>query len=474
MKEVSRREVIKHLGLGLGAAAVTGAGCIPPANRCAGGPGSTPAAGAPLPPGGPLAGIDTFVVVMMENRSFDNGLGALRMDRSYPGAATVDGLSGQETNQDPEGLIVSPWKLTGAERWMPTHAWQASHQAYDGGLNDGFIRTNTGPDRNQVMGYFDRERIPLHYALADRFTVCDRWFASAMGPTWPNRFYLHAATSQGRRENLPIGFDGPATIWERMADRCQATRNYFAGPFPWYAAAFPAKATSGNDAVVPARIGQFYADALSGNLPPFSIIDPDFLSNDGHPIHDIALAEAFLASIYRAMAESPQWKRSLLVITYDEHGGFFDHVAPPATADPRPDFRQLGFRVPALLIGPQVWQGKVVSTPFEHVSVAATLAARFGIESLGERMDAARDLSSCIDPERLNAPAAAPLDLPRVRLTRAQTRAALGRPTSQRELEQALADGRIPERMVDPRSTEARLRGWLRWGEELEAVRVVG
>jgi phospholipase C len=421
-----------------------------------------------------LSGIDTIVVVMMENRSFDHHLGALRTDTGYGGADAVDGLRGSEECPDSDGRMVPSFRLTGREaRYIPTHKWEPCHDAFHGGKNDGFMRVNPGAAGVQVMGYHDREHLPVQYALADQFTVCDRWFASVMGPTWPNRFYLQAGTSEGRRDNRPMGFGGPATVWERLAERCRSTRNYFAAPAPWYAGAFPAKAFSGNDAVVAARIENFFSDARTGNLPEFAIVDPDFLSNDGHPAHDLALSEVFLSSVYRAMAESPQWSRSLLIVTYDEHGGFYDHVAPPQTSDPRADFRQLGFRVPALVIGPTVWQGKVISEPFEHVSVAATLGARYGIESLGPRMDAARDLSACIDPARVDAPAPPPRKFPVVEVTAAQVTAALHQSPSQRELAEAVADHRVPEHMVDPRTNAERLDGWLRHAQELEAVRVV-
>jgi phospholipase C len=270
-----------------------------------------------------------------------------------------------------------------------------------------------------------------------------------------------------------MGFAASATIWERMADRCLTTRNYFAGAIPWYAAAFPAKAFSGNDAATVARIEDFFRDARAGNLPQLAIVDPDFLSNDGHPIHDLALSEVFLGAIYRAMAASPQWSRSLLVINYDEHGGFFDHVPPPQIADERPEFRQLGFRVPAVVVGPTVWQGRVVSTVFDHVSVAATMRTRFGMRSLGMRMDGSNDLASCIDPALVAAPAAPPRTFPLVELSRAQVARALGRPPSQKELYQALAEHRVPTHMVDPRDADERLDGWLRWAEELEVARVV-
>src|SRR6185369_14559727 len=109
---------------------------------------------------------------------------------------------GQESNPDQRGGLVQSWRLTGREpRYVPTHKWDACHLAYDGGKNDGFVRASEGAGVSQVMGYHDREHLPVQYALADQFTVCDRWFASVLGPTWPNRFYLQATTSDGRREN---------------------------------------------------------------------------------------------------------------------------------------------------------------------------------------------------------------------------------------------------------------------------------
>jgi phospholipase C len=308
------------------------------------------------------------------------------------------------------------------------------------------------------------------HALAREFTVCDRWFSSVMGPTWPNRFYLHAATADGHKTNLPMGLSPPPTVWERMADRCWTAKNYYSSRLPWYSLAFPAKSFSGNDAVTPETLDHFYADAAAGSLPNLAIIDPDFEANDGHPPHDLALCEAFVSSIYRALAESPQWSRSLLVVVFDEHGGFYDHVPPPETEDPRPEFRQLGFRVPAIVAGPLARRGAVVSTPFEHVSIAATLKSRFGIASLGRRMDVANDLSSCLDPAAVVAPA--PL-LPTVAVSESRVLRAPLRRTSQPEMHALAELHGVPAGHVDLRSGEERVRSWIRRAQELESVRVI-
>jgi phospholipase C len=275
------------------------------------------------------------------------------------------------------------------------------------------------------------------------------------------------------KSNEPIT-DGPATIWEKLGKGCWSFKNYAAGPAHWYYAAFRGRPMAGNDPMAAVFLENFFQDARAGSLPNFSLIDPDFWSSDLHPPHSLALGEALLGAIVRSMQESPQWGRSLLVITFDEHGGFFDHVPPPTTADPRPDFRRLGFRVPALVIGPTVRRGQVVSSTFEHVSIAATLRARFGIESLGQRMDAAADLSPCIDPELLGLPAAPVAGLPELELDWSRVLEASSLFTSQPGVDDAMRDGRIPAHLIDARAPEERLRSLLRHVQELEIAKVKG
>jgi phospholipase C len=471
----TRREVLGHLGLGVGAALLSGTGCGLGPDVCGTPPPEVPPGSAQDAQGRALlAPIDTFVVLMLENRSFDHLLGGLRMDRGYAAAGAIAGLTGTETNPDGAGGLVQVARLPGdgSGNMVPEHDWRSVARTFNGGRNDGFVAVNGGQYGPEVMSYLARDQVPYFHALADRFTIFDQWYSSFMGQTWPNRYFLHATTSQGLRENRPMGLDAPIGIWERMGERCLSTRNYAAGPVLWYAVAFPTRTFSAETALVPGTIEDFFRDARTGNLPNLALIDPDFKVNDAYPMHSPALCEAFVSSIVKALFESPQWGRSLLVITFDEHGGYYDHLAPPRTVDPRPDFRQLGFRVPALAVGPMVRVGGVVSTPLEHVSLAATMRARFGIASLGPRMDAARDFSACIDPGRMGAstppPALDAVELQQRHLVRGQHR------SSQSEIEQALAAHRLPADLVDPRSDEARFASWLRAAQELDAVRVRG
>jgi phospholipase C len=423
---------------------------------------------------GLLSGIDTFVVVMMENRSFDHLLGALALDRGYPGRDRIDGVTGSESNLDVTGRVVPLQRRDTdivVEDLRP--AWDRSHTAWNGGRNDGFARATPRHLASEVMTYHDRELAPFHYALADAYTVCDRWFSSLLGPTWPNRLYLHAGTASGRRTNAFHLTGTPRTVWEAMAARGLEARCYYAGLVSWYSMAFAGKQVTGRGSLLPTGIERFFRDARQGTLPPFSMVDPDFQISDLHPPRRMVFGEAFLASVVRAMEESPQWRRSLMLIVYDEHGGFYDHVPPPRTVDPDPAFAQLGFRVPAIVVGPQVRRGAVVSTQFDHTSVLATLRSRFGIESLGPRVDAAADLSACIDPEAA-ATEKRTQRFAALELRQDELLACAGWDGGHDDMERALCSGRIDSGHVDRRGLEERVRSWLRVAQELDVVRVRG
>src|SRR6185503_660514 len=158
-------------------------------------------------------------------------------------------------------------------------------------------------------------------------------------------------------------------------------------------------------------------DAKAGRLPPVVYIDPFFGENDDPPpLHPI-MAQALIAAVYNALAQSPQWKNCMLVITYDEHGGFYDHVPPPSGPDMRGEFQQRGFRVPTMVIGPYVKQNYVSSVEYDHTSALKHLQNAFGLQTLNERMDAANDLTDCIDMARLAAGDwAPPVELPKINL----------------------------------------------------------
>jgi phospholipase C len=368
-----------------------------------------------------LAPIEHIVVLMMENRSFDHAFGSLSL---IEGRDDVDGLTGNESNPDGQGGTVDIFELDPFRKLhhLP-HQWEPMHDAFNGGRNDGFVQAhqhhnqeegdNIGPE---VMGFLQRRDLEVSYALADAYTLCDQWHCSVMGPTWPNRFFMHAGQSGGRKTNHPKFFMD--SIWDRVRDADLKGLNYFSD-LPW-AAASMGKLRGFS------RMSSFFKDCERGELPEFSILDPGFFSSTSdHPKEfggdsdhpemgpNVNLGQLLIATIYRALAESPQWNKTLFMITYDESGGFYDHVAPPTTVDERGDFRQLGFRVPTLIIGPHVRSGCVNNNLFEHCSILQTAQRRFGLEPLNERIDASADISSAINPDFIDNPQA-PITLPEI------------------------------------------------------------
>jgi phospholipase C len=269
---------------------------------------------------------------------------------------------------------------------------------------DGFIRehaADAGPEHgDEVMGYYRREQLPIYYAMADEFVLCQRWFCSVRGPTWPNRMYLHAAQSAGRKNNdspSPPGFRFP-TIYDSL-EAAGIDWKYYYTDLPFLA--LWASLRSRTNRLRP--VEEFFEDARSGQLPPVTVVDPGFTLNDDHPPHDTQLGQAFIAAVLRTLGNSPQWQRSLFILTYDEHGGFFDHVPPPTIPDERADqgFGALGPRVPSFLVSPWAKRGFVSSTLYEHSCFPAFVEFLFGLEPLTMRDAQANLFLDAFDRDRL-------------------------------------------------------------------------
>jgi len=468
---ISRRDALKGLGAAVGAAAL-GCGSDPSGVAGPDAPSDPPDAGqapdgAPAPDAKPaptaeqlLAGIDTFVVLCMENRSFDHYLGALRL---HEGRMDIDGLTGDESNPAPDGTPVKVHRLGDYTPADPAHDWDPVHQQWNGGANDGFVRSHAGRNQADVMGYYTRDQLPITYALADGGTVCNRWFSSVLGPTWPNRFYLHGATSRGQKGNRSA--NGFVPVFRRMADAGMSYINY------QHLGAW-ATLSYGMNAFSAPGMSSFFKDAAAGKLPNFALIDPNWLGNDDHPAHDIRQGQALIASVARAMAASPQWNKCLLIVTYDEHGGFYDHVPPPEAEDEYDEFTRLGFRVPSLVLGPTVRRGAAIDTVFEHSSIIATLTKRFGLEPMGVRAQKANDVSSCIDPELLGKPQPAPA-LPMLQMSQKRMREWPVNPDAHAEMWETVDALRPWAREERQREADAATREVLAWGERLGAIEIV-
>lgn len=361
--------------------------------------GASPRVGALPAPG--ESGIDHVVVVMMENRSFDHLLGWL------PGA---DGRQAGLRFLDRDGVAHETYPLApdfqGCDHPDPDHSYEGGRVQYAGGNCDGFLRS--GASDRYAIGYYTRRDLPFLGEAAPRWTVCDRYFAAFMGPTFPNRLYLHAgATDRTRNSILPTALP---TIWDRLAARSLRGAYYHLGlPFLllW----------GGRYAPITHPYERFLADCRAGRLPEVAYVDPAFglpghlggrdgTGDDDHPHGDIRAGEWFLDRTYRAVTSSPAWPRTLLVITFDEWGGFFDHV-PPASAPDVGRARVLrGFRVPCLLVSPLARRGHVDHGVYDHASVLRLLEWRFGLPPLAVRDATARNLALALDFSRrdLSAP----------------------------------------------------------------------
>jgi phospholipase C len=356
--------------------------------------------------------IDTFVVLMMENRSFDHYLGWL------PGA---DGRQAGLSFTDSAGASHPTQRLApdfqGCAHPDPDHSWEGGRQQVNGGAMDGFLRSGT----NDVfsIGYYAEQDLPFIGHAAKAFTTYDRFFCSLLASTYPNREYMHAAQSYGKVDNsMPeIGFQNQGfpdtTIFAALKARGVDSR-YFFNDLPvsalWGA---PGLARS-------SRVDEYYQRAAQGTLPPLSFVDPSFgnegggTSGDEHPHGDIRAGQAFMSDVVHAFIESPQWKRGALFIVYDEWGGFFDHVRPPRvpdirnSSDPNKDFGQMGIRIPAVAVSPWARHGHVSHSIFGFESILKMIEYRFGIGPLTRRDAYAQNIARSFDWEstpRLEPPA---------------------------------------------------------------------
>jgi phospholipase C len=348
------------------------------------------------------SGIDTVVIVMMENRSFDAFLGWLDHEHRYRelGMRRYGAdfrIFGDQTVSypAPDGTMVEtahfPIHSAGPDIHRacghndPGHGWDAGRAERD----FGFLSTGSGNDEF-ALSTWRGDDLPVYRNLAQRFVVCDRWHAALLGPTFPNREYLLSAQSGGHKDNyLPIAEGG--FQWEALFDRLLANRVSVRN----YASDLPVSLLFGERASPMVRtIDDYFTDCAAGALPHVSYVDPKFAEpgeNDDHPLADFRAGQAFIRDVFAAFVRSPQWKRGLFIVTYDEWGGFYDHIRPPvvpdvrASADDEENFGQVGFRVPTMLASPRALPGFVDHTRYDHTSVIRFLEWRFlGAPAFGD------------------------------------------------------------------------------------------
>jgi phospholipase C len=287
-------------------------------------------------------------------------------------------------------------------------------QQFNHGKCDGWLKTAPAGDTFPI-GYYTDADLPILASLARGHTTLDRYFCSVMGPTGPNRLYAWSATTDARTFGFPGTTNGQGTcpsnlqlaIWDRLR-AAGVPHGYYAGQEPnsyQYQSRKYDAITRTHD--------EFFARAAAGTLPQVTWLDPDLptydevagLAYDDHPFGDVRQGEVFLAKVYRALAASPQWDRMVFVVTYDEHGGFYDHVAPPVVADdtvlpvsgPHPDLKRLGFRVPCIVMGPFAPARVAHDGPYEHCSILRMIEWRWNLPPMRARDRHARNLAEVLD-----------------------------------------------------------------------------
>jgi phospholipase C len=327
-------------------------------------------------------------------------LGELSKERGV----AVDGLRGCESNTH-GGRRYDTFRLDRtAFPESPCHDHDCIERQIDGGDMGGFVAEfarrfqDRGVPPGKVMGYYGPEHVPTYDVLAREFGVCDQWYCSLRAATWPNRFFLLSGQLPRDAHDRPIldtpehfsGWDVPC-LFDHLTERNVAWRYYehdvgFIRLFHRYKFDVT-RVIDVND-----EERGFFADAAAGRLPAVSFIDPNFVdipgmtANDDHPPADIREGQKLIAAIYNALAASPSWPRVLFVITYDEHGGFYDHVSPPLG---------WGVRVPAFVISPRVPRGLVAGEKLDHTAIVQTISRRFmrgDPPNMGPRAFASRDL----------------------------------------------------------------------------------
>jgi phospholipase C len=375
--------------------------------------------------------IEHVVVLMMENHSYDNLFGMLGRGKGQTprGDGFTIGRNGRPTATNPrlDGRTQHAFRMptTCQLSQRPSNEWTASHEQYDNGKMDGFVRSFVSPTLRfpngaVAMGYWTERDLPFMYDLATHFPICDRWFGSLLGATDPQRRFLIAATSSGMtgdvgtqsNELIPdvtLALPPNGTIFNKLALHGIRWTDY-CEEFPLGATADLYPLPDATIVVQKKPFDAFFSDAAAGKLPGFSLLDPNFSTQSQENPQNIVIGERMLQQVVAAVGHSPAWHKTILFITYDEHGGYYDHVPPPVAIAPDAippmvgteekqyeGFRRYGFRVPGIVVSPYAKRHHVSSTLYDHASILAFVERKWNLGALTYRDANANDLTDCLD-----------------------------------------------------------------------------
>jgi phospholipase C len=389
-----------------------------------------------------LASIDHIVVLMLENRSFDHLLGFLYADQNNipPDGPGFEGLSGNESNPDNTGNAVSVFRIEPTDRYAyfmpgadPGEGYPATNSQLFGNVNpptppvatnQGFVQDFaytlawearekgwsilSGTSASNIMGIFTPQMLPVLTGLARGYAVCDHWYSSVPTETLPNRAFACAATSQGHMDDATQSFTAQSIFGLLSAHNLDwAIYGYDTEPLTRLN--FTDTTNAAHDHF--GLFGDFQAAAAHGALPSYTFLEPSWSAsgNSQHPNYDVARGEQLIHDVYYALRNGPGWNGTLLIITYDEHGGCYDHVPPASGAVPPDqavgefgfDFTRFGVRVPTVLVSPRIVAGTVFrvpqnTMPFDHTSILKTVERRWSLPALTQRDAAAPDVGDVL------------------------------------------------------------------------------
>jgi phospholipase C len=356
--------------------------------------------------------IKHIIVIVKENRSFDHLLGGLHFTRpdveTWPNGFSMKdcGPGGALFCNQSLGTAVQPFHYGDTcDHLDPNHSWDSMHKQVNGGAMDGYIaeackwmtisKKGMPIDGHSAIGYFDQTDFPFYYWLTDTFAIADHYFSSVRGPTYPNRDYLVLGTSGGVQETTPLLYPQPPSL-PTIFDRLDAAK------VPWgvFAASTPFEDALNNEiddapkhdwskTHTWGKPADFFAKVANNTLPSVVYLDSSPNSEDDHPYSDVQVGEAWLKNVYDAVSKSAFWNDTAILVTYDEAGGFFDHLPPPndwcAPSSDNSKFTELGTRVPLYVISPWARRHYVSKTNREHTSILKFIETVFDLPALTAR-----------------------------------------------------------------------------------------